>query len=218
MDYEGNYFPEEDNSPKKVKIAKKTLRYILYGLVALVYLIAFTVIINNRELSMYKEYVFSPAASALYSADPDGFEVYELFPTTFMNYDGSVQIAGVGYAATANELELGIKYNQKLNNDETGYTPRFVLKDTNGSTYEICNVVNGKKGRYYYLRVCFAGVELPLEENAYINSDVSAAVEGEGEMYETFKYVLEIYTEGNDEPEEILVFNNVTPIQLTKFK
>lgn len=218
MDYEGNYFPEEDNSSKATKTTKKVFRYALYGLVTVVYIIVFAVILNNCEPNMYKEYVFSPAANKLYSANPDGFEVYEVFPTTFMNYDGSVQIAGVAYAATANELELGIKYNKRLDNEETGYKPRFVLTDTNGNVYEICHTESVGKGRYCYMRASFAGVELPLNENVYINSEVSTTVEGEGEMFETFKYTLEIYTEGNEKPDTILIFNNVTPIQLINFK
>ncbi len=235
MDYEGNYFPEdeEENTSKKGRVIKKILRYALYSLVAIVYIAVFAVILNNCEPKMYEKYVFSPAANELYNADPDGFEFYEMFPTKFMNYDGSVQIAGVGYAKTAGELEIGIKYNKRLENKETGFKPSFVLTDTNGNSYEICNVVTDSQGRYNYVRISFKGVELPIEDNVYINPEVSEEVEGEGEMFETFKYKLKIYKEDTDKnaadidngddpkgskgAETITIFNNITPIQRVKF-
>lgn len=216
IDYEGSYFPDDEDVPPKKAKRKKILRYCLYALVAAVYVVILSVILCNCEPGIYKRFVFSPAANELYEADPDGFEVYEIYPTTFMNYDGSVQIAGVGYAATAGELEIGVKYNKKL--DGEGEPVRFVLTDSNGGVYEICNTVGDEKGRYRYLRVCFAGVRLPLDENAYINPEVSGSAEGEGEMYQTFGYTLQIYANGAEKPDEITIFNSVMPIKLSKFR
>lgn len=217
MDYEGNYFPddeEEISRPKKV--TKKVLRYSLLGLVAAVYIVVFAVILNNCEPDMYESFVFSPEANRLYSESPSDFEVYELFPTTFMNYDGSVQISGVGYAKTAQELEIGIKYNKRLEEDGA---PRFVLTDTLGNVYDCVTTAADKQGRYNYIRLCFKGVALPLEENVYINPEVSAAVEGEGEMYETFGYTLQIHTSNDEEtPESILIFSNIMPIKQIVYK
>ncbi len=218
MDYEGNYFPDdEDISPKKAK-RKKIIRRCVYVLLAAVYAVVFAVILSNCEPGMYKKPVFSDAANELYKSDPEGFEVYEVYPMTFMNYDGSVQVAGVAYAKTAGELELGIKYNSKLDNEETGFKVRFELTDTNGVIYETANVESADKGRYKYLRISFSGVDLPLDGNVYINGEASAATDGEGQMYKTYEYTLKIYKEGVEEPEEIAVFNNVTPIKLTSFR
>lgn len=218
MDYEGNYFPDDDEEvSKSKKITKKVLRYSLLGLVAVVYIVVFAVLLNNCEPDMYESYVFSPEANSLYSEDPDGFAVYEVFPTTFMNYDGSVQISGVAYAHSANELELGIKYNSRLKSDGL---PRFVLTDTNGNVYESVVTASDTQGRYEYLRLSFKGVDLPLDENVYIDPELSAAVEGEGEMYETFSFTLQIYTthDEGETPEAIIIFNNVTPIKQIVFK
>ena len=75
----------------------------------------------------------------------------------------------------------------------------------------------------------FEGVKLDLDANVYINSEASTGAEGEGEMFETFNYKLVItYPEGSDikidtededkYSDEIVIFNNNTPIQLTKYK
>lgn len=219
MDYEGNYFPEEKKERSKTsKAFRTTMRVILFSAVAVVYVATLAVILTNCEPKTYKEYVFTPAANELYEANPEDFEVYEVFPTTFMNYDGSVQIAGVAYSSTAKELELGIKYNNKLNGEDGDKKPQFVLVDTNGKKYAaVCNL-SESKGRYCYMRISFCDVELLLDENVYINPEASAEVEGEGEMFETFKYVLEIHVEGEEKPETVLIYDNVTPIQLTVFE
>ena len=229
MDYEGNYFPDEEELTKGQKLRKRIIRYTLYGLVAIVYIVAFWVIFSNCEADIYEEYIFSDRANALYDQSPEDFEIYELFPTKFMNFDGSVQIAGVAYAHTANELELGIKYNKNLLTNDANELPEFTLTDTNGNIYKVCNTVTEEKGRYRYLRIAFEGVTLDLDCNTYINSEASVAADGEGQMYETFSYKLHIaYPEGADiktdtedkekGTDELVIFNNVTPIQLTKLK
>ena len=219
MDYEGKYFPDEEDerTSRPVKRTKKILHYIFYTIVAVVYVIVFAVLLNNCEPKMYKKYVFSQKANELYEASPDDFMVYEFFPKKFMSDDGRIQIAGAAYAEAASEIELGIKYNKKLNDPETGKAPEFVLKDTNGNLYPICNTVVKNKGRYCYMRLSFSEVAFSLDENVYINEEASAAAEGESEMFDSFGYFLEIHS-ADEEPVKITVYNNVTPIQLTEFK
>lgn len=231
MDYEGKYFPDEDEediSPAK-KRRKKIVKYIFYGIVAFVYIVAFWVILSNCESDIYEKYVFSPKARQLYNESPEDFVVYELFPTTFMNFDGSVQISGVAYASTANELEIGIKYNKKLLATDNGSALQFSLVDSNGTVYNVCNTKKDEKGRYCYLRLSFENVNLDLESNKYINSEAKVTAEGEGEMFETFNYKLVItYPEGADikidvededkGKDELVIFDGATPIQITKYK
>ncbi len=231
MDYEGNYFPdeEEEELPRAKKIRKKIIRYSFYSLIIAVYVIAFVVIFANCEHKIYEEYIFSPKANELYKADPDAFAVYELFPRVFMNYDGSVQISGVAYAENASELELGIKYNKNLLINEKGEGPEFSLVDSDGKVYKLCNSKAATKGRYNYLRLCFEGVVLDLDGNRYINSEASTAADGEGEMFETFNYKLvikypenaDIKTDAEDEEKEtdaFVIFDGATAIQPVDFK
>ncbi|MBQ4648363.1 MAG: hypothetical protein IJB76_04295 [Clostridia bacterium] len=217
MDYEGKYFPDEDEEElsESRKKRKKVIKYSFYGLVALVYIVAFSVLFSNCEPNSYKELKFSAEAQTLYRQSPEDFTVYEMYPSIFMNYDGSVQIAGVFYSPTAKELEIGFKYNKKLVTDKG--EPKFSLIDTNGNSYEMSVNSTDKSGRYLYARISYKGVELNLNENVYINPDYSDEAEGEGEAYDTFKCSLLIEYSDRDESEELVIFNSKTAIELSKY-
>ncbi len=231
MDYEGNYFPDEEEKelPRSKRIRKKIVRYGFYSLIAFVYLVAFWFIFTNCDSDIYEQYIFSPAARELYEKDPDNFAVYEIFPPAWMNYDGSVQVSGAAYAEPAGELEFCIKYNKNLLTNPEGELPQFSLVDTYGKVYTLCNTVEDNQGRYRFLRVSFSGVELDLDANVYINREASTAVEGEGEMFELFSYKLLIhYPENADikidpededkEKDELIIYNSNVPIQPGKYE
>ncbi len=235
MDYEGNYFPDEEEISDRKRRFKKIRRCILYGIIIIVYLVAFTVLFTNCEPDMYEKYVFSETARYIYSASPEAFEVYEIFPQTWMSYDGGVQVKGVGYTPETNEMELGIKFNKKYIDDE-GNAPVFELHYIYGEQHKVFNIVNtvtDSNGRYKYMRISYEIDTIPLDENPYINTELSReeseeVIDSTG-MTETFKYVLVIRypekTAPNYEDEEldnqarnITIYNNNTAIQLTKYE
>ncbi len=218
MDYEGNYFPdEEESSQSKGKtVRKKIIRYGFFGLISLIYVVSFAILFTNCELDLYTQITFSKRAQQIYNESPEDFVVYEMYPQVFMNYDGSVQIDCVVYSPTVNELEIGIKYNKKLIVD--GNEPTFFLTDTNENSYNVCNVVSDTKGRYVYARISFEQVTLNLEENVYTNPDFSADAEGEGEAYDTLKFVLTIDYSDSKENEALSIFNSNTAIEIIDFK
>ncbi len=218
MDYEGKYFPDEDENENKGK-KKKILKYSFYIIVAVVYAVAFSVLFTNCEPAMYKSFLFTADTVLAYENAPDDFVLYEIHPRIFMNYDGSVQFDGVAYTPTTNELELGIKYNnKKLVIDDKA--PTFTLVDTNGNRYESCINAKESEGRYSYIRISFLDVRLNLNDNYYINPEIKDKVEGEGAEYDTLKFSLEIvYPDALEkEPEIIDIFNGNTPIEPTEFK
>ncbi len=236
MDYEGNYFSDEENegiSERKRK-AKKIRRICLYSVLVAVYLIIFALLLTNCEPDMYDEYVFSDEARAIYGTTPEAFEVYEIFPQTWMSFDGGIQVKGVAYTPNTNELELGIKYNHKKYVDKDGNKPSFELHYVYGEqekVFEIVNTIEDKKGRYSYLRLSFAVDKLLLEENPYINGEASKDSEtpdSDG-IAETYKYVLVIkYPETtaphyNEEDKDyqsrnIPIYDKNTAIQLTNYR
>lgn len=217
MDYEGKYFPDEDEEElsQSKKRRKKITKYIFYGIVALVYIVSFFILFSNCESDLYEEINFSEKAKKIYEEDPESFVVYEVHPQIFMNYLGSVQIDGVAYTPTANELELGIKFNKKLITD--GKEPRFLITDTNGNNYEVCSVITDEKGRYKYMRISYADIKLNLDENVYTNPNFKEAAEGEGEAFDTVKYTLIIEYSDGTESESIDIFNSKTAIELTEY-
>ncbi len=218
MDYEGKYFPDEDDIElsKGKKLRKKIVKYSFYGIVAVVYIVSMIVLFSNCEPDMYKEVTFSKEAIMIYDKAPDKFEVYRIFPKEFMNYDGSVQLDTVAYTPTANEMEFGVKFNKKLINGEK--KPSFTLVDTNGNTYTAIVTKEDRSGRYIYYRISFTNVKLNLEDNVYINPNNTPKAEGEGEAFDTLKYSFRIeYTDGKA-PEELNVFNSNTAIEPMEFK
>lgn len=218
MDYEGKYFPNEDEEEisKGKKLRKKIIRYFFYGIVALVYVVTFSILFTNCEPDLYKTVMFSEEANKLYEKAPEDFVVYRLFPQVFMNYDGSVQIDTVVYTPTAKELELGVKYNKKLDNNSG--KPKFSIVDTNGNIYDIVSTVSEIKGRYVYSRIAFGNIKLNLEDNVYINPDNKSKTDGEGEAFDTLKFSFKIEYADGGEPELLDLFNSKTAVEITQFK
>ncbi len=240
MDYEGKYFPEEDDEEisKGKRRFKKIRRWIFYSIIITVYVVAFTVLLANCEPDMYEKYVFSKTARDMYEKSPEDFEVYEIFPQSWMTYDGGVQIKGIAYTPNTNEMEIGIKYNKKYI-DDNGVEPIFELHYVYGEKdikYDIVNTTEDKKGRYCYRRISYSIDPLILEDNPYINPESrddedSDVVDSEiaDEMTETYKYVLIIkYPDStapnyndkdlDEQSRSIIVYNNKTAIQLTKYE
>lgn len=218
MDYEGKYFPDEDEeeiSEGKRK-RKKVIRYCFYAIIIIVYIVAFTVLLTNCEPDLYETITFSDKAQEIYRDAPEDFIVYQIYPQIFMNYDGSVQIDTVAYTPTANELELGIKYNEKLVINKKA--PKFIIIDTNENEYEIVSNISESRGRYVYSRVSFGDILLNLDDNKYINPDNTSAADGEGEAYDTLKFSLKIVYADDKEDEELLIFNSQTAIELIEYK
>lgn len=217
MDYEGKYFPdEEEKELSKSQIRrKKFFKYSLYSIIILVYVIAFIVIFGNCEHSIYGDVTFSERARAIYKEDPSGFVAYEVHSQIFMNHDGSVQLDKIVFSPTANEMEFGIKYNKSLIVD--GKAPEFSLTDTHGNIYQVCFTKEAKKGRYVYSRVSFENVSLNLEDNIYINPELKDTVQGEGEDYESLKFSLVINYSSEAEPETLDVFSPTTAIEPYKY-
>ena len=218
MDYEGKYFPDDDEEDisKGKKIRKKITKYSFYGIILLVYVVTFSILFSNCEPDLFKTVMFSDEANSIYTNAPEEFVVYRVFPQVFMNYDGSVQIDTVVYSPTAKEIELGVKCNKKLS--ANGQKPTFTIVDTNGNVYKIVNIVSETKGRYEYSRISFGGIKLNLEDNVYINPDNASKAEGEGEAYDTLKFSFKIEYADGKETELLDLFNSKTAIELTEFK
>jgi len=76
-----------------------------------------------------------------------------------------MQLYNVDYADEYDLLELGIKFNSKLTNDDQGDCLSYTLTDSNGNSYQMVNKITDSGGRYGFARICFEQVDIDLDSN-----------------------------------------------------
>lgn len=82
MDYEGKYFPDEDDGrqSKSGKIVKKIFKYLIYGISFLVYAILIYRIIATSDLDLVEQMIFTAETRSEAGQAGDGFALYTVFP------------------------------------------------------------------------------------------------------------------------------------------
>lgn len=88
---------------------KKTLKYIFYALIAVVWISVLLVIILRRDNPLVNTPVLSGSARAAFEADPEGFEFYRVYPKEFMSEEGAFQLKECVYAPVPGEYEIGLR-------------------------------------------------------------------------------------------------------------
>jgi len=177
MDYQGNYFPDEhdENESKIYKTVKRIFKWTMYGISALVYIAIFYVLIANRDSNVLEKNFFN-SIEGYEDIKYDEMQVYRINTRIWMNDDGSLQLHNIDYSEKCKLLEIGVKFNaNKLTDGEYGDSLDFVLKDINGNTYQIVNIVTDSNGRYGFYRVCFGGIDFDLNSNDLRYDPQSAA-------------------------------------------
>ena len=167
MDYQGNYFPEEqdENESKIYRTVKGIFKWTMYGISFVVYGIILFLIFINRD-SKILETNYMAELDEVNAVDTDDIELYRMNTKIFMNDDGSLQLHNVDYSDEYGILELGIKFNaKKLTDGVYEDSLIYVLEDSNGNKYEEVNSVSDRGGRYGFERVCFRGVKISLDSN-----------------------------------------------------
>ncbi len=167
MDFNYNNLPNDEEPvempPSRTgKIAKRVLRYVIYGISFFVYAILFWSIFNSCEPSEFKEKLFSDATRGL-----DKVTYYKVQPVEFMSYSSVVYLSDNYYAAESSELELGIKIKLSKTKYNDPNRLEFVLRDSLGNEYAITNTAFTQKNKYLFARVCFGGVKLSIKDNYY---------------------------------------------------
>ena len=167
MDYQGNYFPddEDERESKTYKRVKGVFKWTMYGLSFVVYALLFYFLFVNRDRAVLeKNYMTEVSGYTQYSEQE--IELLRINPREFMNYDGSLQVYNVDYAEALGLLELGLKFNaNKLTGGDKGDVIDFVFSDSEGNEYPLAAKHTDSGGRYGFARVCFSGVKLDLDSN-----------------------------------------------------
>ncbi len=169
MDYQGNYFPDEhdENESKIYRFIKGSIKWTMYGISFLLYIIIFFVIVTNRDSYILEKNYMSelPAFKGIKTED---IELYRINTRVFMNDDGSLQLHNIDYSQEKGIMEIGIKYNANkdtVTKGERGDAIEYVLTDSNGNRYARVKHVVDSAGRYGFARICFEGIEINLDEN-----------------------------------------------------
>ncbi len=230
MDIEGKHFPDEEEEGKS-KTAKRVGKYCFRFLAvcsAVVYIFCFIRIFSSCDAPLLEEVKFSDKAVQMYYDSPKDFVTYQIYTKDFMEHFGRITLSNIVYAETAGEIEIGIKYNPKItendnySNEIADFPLVYKLTDKNGNEFKICNRVNTQKGSYKFERVCFEGLKMDFTYN-YLNTGENYA-SGEGVWFETEdssggeKYTLEIYNPITNESNKFVIYDNNTPYETYEYK
>lgn len=167
MDYQGNYFPEEqdENESKVYRNIKRVFKWTMYGISFLVYGVLMFLLFINRDSDILETNYMAQLPKVEVS-DTDDIDLYRINTKIFMNELGSLQLYNVDYAPEYGMIEIGIKFNaKKLTNEDYGDCLDYVLTDSNGNSYSLINKVTDSGGRYGFSRICFEGIQLDLDSN-----------------------------------------------------
>ncbi len=167
MDYQGNYFPEEqdENESKIYRNVKRFFKWSMYGISFIIYAILMVILFANCDSDIL-ETNYMTELPGMTEVNGDDIELYRINTRVFMNELGSLQLYSVDYAPEYGLIEIGVKFNaKKLTNDDYGDCLEYVLSDSNGNVYRLVNKVIDSGGRYGFSRVCFEGVNLDFKSN-----------------------------------------------------
>ena len=167
MSFDDNDFDEvqDERESKVFRIIKKTLKWTVAGLSALVWILILAVVFTTRESDLFDEMLFTEATKQA-AESKDDYRVHQIYISDYMTDKENTKMVALSashcfYASETGEMTVGIKYNKSLA-DAEGI--RYVLTDSDGKEYEAVILDEDEIGRFGYARVCFVGLSLPLEE------------------------------------------------------
>ncbi|MBO4501220.1 MAG: hypothetical protein J5760_03170, partial [Clostridia bacterium] len=167
MDYQGNYFPEDEDERSSVtyKRVKGFFKWTMYGISFVVYALLFYLIFVNRDRALLEKN-YMHLINGYTDIDTSEVELLRINPREFMNDDGSLQVYNVDYAAGKGLIEMGIRFNaNKLTEGDNGDVLDYVLEDSDGNVYKMVNKVTDSGGRYGFARICFEKLNIDLASN-----------------------------------------------------
>lgn len=228
MDYQGNYFPEDqdENESKIYRNVKRVFKWSMYGLSFVVYAILIFLLFVNRDSDIL-ETNYMAELSGMSEVDTNDIELYRINTRVFMNELGSLQLYSVDYAPEYGLLEIGVKFNaKKLTNDDHGDCLDYVLTDSNGTTYKLVNKVTDSGGRYGFSRLCFEGLNFDLKSNdlRYNSALIKAATPATTDDSKLWKrsevkYSFKIYRKADGELlYDFLLYDNTTVFNSTDYE
>ncbi len=228
MDYQGNYFPEEqdENESKVYRNVKRIFKWSMYGISFVIYAVLMFILFVNRDSDIL-ETNYMTELSTMTEVNSDDIELYRINTKVFMNELGSLQIFNVDYAPEYGLIEIGVKFNaKKLTNEDYGDCLEYVLSDNKGNTYKLVNKVIDSGGRYGFSRVCFEGINLDFKSNDLRYNEAliygaTPALTTPSDLWERSdaKYSFAIYRKADGELlYDFLLYDNTTVFNSTDYE
>lgn len=155
----------DERESKTFRLLKNILKWTVYGLSALVWILILFTVFSTRESKIYEQMLFTEATEE-HAKQTEEYRVHQVYIQDFMNDSGDIALSSNScyYAPETGELTVGIRYNKKLTGSDTTDSILYVLKDQDGNEYPAVIMDEDEIGRYGYARVCFTGLSLPLAE------------------------------------------------------
>ena len=228
MDYQGNYFPEEqdENESKVYRNVKRVFKWCLYGTSFVVYAILIFLLFVNRNSDIL-ETNYMTELSGMNEVDGDDIELYRINTRIFMNELGSLQLYSVDYAPEYGLLEVGVKFNaKKLTNEDYGDCLDYILTDSEGNSYKLVNKKTDSGGRYGFSRICFEGLDIDFKSNDLryhdaLNHSARPVLTDSSKLWtrSDLKYNLAIYRKSDGELlYDFLLYDNATTFNSTDYE
>lgn len=160
----------DERESKSFRVVKNVFKGILYGASALVWILILAVLFTTRESDLYTEMQFTDATQKV-AEETEDYKVHQVIIMDFMNEQGSITLSSSTcfYASETGELEIGVKYNKKLTDNDTEDAILYELADKDGKVYPVLQVKEDAIGRYGYARVCFGEIDIPVNEKGSLD-------------------------------------------------
>ncbi|HBL84036.1 MAG: hypothetical protein A2Y17_05640 [Clostridiales bacterium GWF2_38_85] len=231
MDYKGDYFPEEEDNIESYKMTtakavKLFFKFLLYFIAIAIYGVIMFRFITSCDSSILEKVYFSDEAKAVYTENPDNFEVYYIRTVNYLNSDGTIQLKKIAYSPSINEFEIGIKFKDTITDGNTDAVFKYTLADSNDNQYELVSRRSDNRFNYGYERVSFKGINLDLSLNIINNLNNSDEM---SKFYDTtskddvdndpnnVRYTFSVYY--NDELiDSFEIYDNYTYIEELEYK
>ncbi len=189
-----NWRPEQ---PKAIKILKK-IPGILFTALALS-VIAFLVIrlMLSKPPSEMKEMIWTNNFDTAYQAADGDIDVKQILCSDSFSDDGMFSVSAITYCEPARELQLTVRYNDRVLNylyadypdaeskNEEPYT--FTLRDDHGNYFDKYEYTSKSRTGYTYRHLIFENITLTdisaLYLDVYYSGDYDTAKEPRHTMY-----------------------------------
>lgn len=173
--------------PKHRRIIVKTLSVAFVMLVIFVITLMVVRLIMSKPPRSITEMIWTERTVAAYNSDKSSFKVNQILTSESFSEDGMFSINAIIYSPTTNELQVTVRYNDRvlnyLENDYPGALDRegekyvFELRDNFGKIYRSYKYACDARTGYTYRRLIFEDVSFDdisaLHLDVYYFGDIS---------------------------------------------